>query len=77
MSESTAEKSLRYLVEGRLIVSAITDGQIIATCRGTGAVHNLSWTRGGGWYCSCPARNLCSHLLALQTVTARPKAAQP
>ncbi len=63
-------KARRYLVEGRLIVSHVGESEIRATCRGGGDEYQLAFAAGRGWSCSCPARSLCAHLVALQLVTA-------
>jgi hypothetical protein len=70
MRESTAQKGRRYLAEGRLIVTALDQHHVTATCRGDGALHRLSWTPAQGWTCTCLARGRCAHLLALGAVTA-------
>lgn len=69
MREDVEAKARRYLVEGRLVVSAITGDDITATCRGQGGSYDLG--HDGGWWCSCPARRRCAHLIALQLVTCR------
>lgn len=79
--ESVAEKGRRYLIEGRLTVTRVTGAQrrdrhlIEATCRGTGELYRLGWD-GREWYCECPARRLCCHLVALMLVTVRPEAVE-
>ena len=67
MRENAASKGRRYLLEGRLIVSAVDCAGIEARCRGAGEIHQLGYRRGR-WWCSCPARGTCSHLTALQLV---------
>lgn len=68
--ENAAVKARRYLVEGRIIVTAVTGRQVEATARGDGAVHRMGFS-GGAWWCSCPARSdRCAHLTALRQVTA-------
>lgn len=74
MTETIAEKAGRYLIEARFNITAVNDGHVHATCRGQGAQYELGWSRGGGWYCDCPAKGLCSHLLGLMNVIVRPKA---
>lgn len=69
MRENAASKGRRYLVEGRLIVTAINAMGIAANCRGAGEVHQLGYRRGR-WWCSCPAKGVCSHLTALRLVVA-------
>jgi hypothetical protein len=76
MSESASEKASRYLVEGRLLVGRADERTIAATCRGNGAIYRLGYD-GRGWYCSCPARSRCAHLLALMLVVIAPDGAGP
>lgn len=66
--ENAQTKGRRYLVEGRLVVSHVTGGEIRARCRGNGAVYELGLDRGA-WRCDCPALTTCAHLVALQLVT--------
>jgi hypothetical protein len=75
VKENAAQKGRRYLVEARLTVTAITDGLVRATCRGSGAVYELGWTRGGGWRCGCPAKGLCALLALRSVVVVRPERA--
>jgi uncharacterized Zn finger protein len=70
--ETVVEKAHRYLVAGRLIVTHVAEGQIRATCRGSGDLYELGFERGV-WSCSCPARSQCSHLVALGLVTVQPR----
>ena len=69
--ENAATKAMRYLTEGRLIVShARPNTSVRATCRGDGAVWRCGWD-AGTWWCDCPARtDQCAHLRALRLVTA-------
>ncbi len=67
--ESVDEKARRYLGEGRLVVRRVVGDEILATCRGGGAVYELGF-EAGGWWCSCPATRRCAHLAALERVTA-------
>lgn len=75
MSETIGEKASRYLVEGRLIVTRVDEERIAARCRGAGAVYLLGFDGPDGWWCSCPARHACAHVLALQLVTCAPEEA--
>lgn len=68
MRESAEQKGRRYLVEGRLVVRYAAGSTVRASCRGTGATHEVGFARGQ-WLCSCPARTRCSHLVALMLVT--------
>lgn len=70
MKETKAEKSRRYLTEGRLRVFYVNATEIQAEVKGdSGGLYALGW-QDGRWSCSCPARVDCSHLGALQLVTA-------
>ena len=69
--ESAETKGRRYLVEGRLVVELVDAERIVASCRGSGAVYQCGYARGG-WYCDCPMKGRCSHLHALMTVTVTP-----
>lgn len=67
--ETSAAKAGRYLIEGRIVVTAVSAGKVEATARGDGAVHRCGFD--GSWWCSCPARSdQCAHLFALRRVTA-------
>jgi uncharacterized Zn finger protein len=68
--ESAAAKGRRYAVEGRLVILRVSDDEIVARCRGDGALYDLGWDPGRRWHCSCPARtDRCAHLTALRLVT--------
>lgn len=71
MTETKHEKAIRYLAEGRLVIRSLDEygGTVQADCRGAGAIHHLGYA-GRGWYCSCPARTTCAHILALQHIVA-------
>lgn len=68
MTEAVERKAARYLAEGRLTVRARSGHNVRATCRG-GAEYELGHEPDHGWFCGCPARGICSHLVALQLVT--------
>jgi uncharacterized Zn finger protein len=69
--ESADVKGRRYLTEGRVIVRRMAGEIVLADVRGdTGVVHKVTHRPGKGWRCSCAARGRCSHLVALQLVTA-------
>jgi uncharacterized Zn finger protein len=74
MRENARTKADRYLVEGRIVITAVTSrhgGSVQATARGEGAVYSLAWTPQRGWTCTCPVRtDQCAHLIALRRVTA-------
>ena len=69
--ESAETKGRRYLVEGRLQIVSYGSDTIEAVCRGTEETHRLGFS-GGSYFCSCPAKTRCSHLVALQLVAPRP-----
>lgn len=71
MARETVEaKGRRYLVEGRLVVNAVSADRTAATCRGQGEVYRLG--HAGDWFCSCPARGRCAHLVARGLVVTSP-----
>ena len=47
MREDVRTKGLRYLAEGRLTIRDVGPGDIRATCKGDGAVHQVG--PGGQW----------------------------
>jgi uncharacterized Zn finger protein len=69
--ESVEAKAHRYVRERRLVVTARIGDRIAATCRGSrGETYDLGYDRGrSDWFCTCPARGRCAHLVALQFVT--------
>lgn len=67
--ENAADKARRYLVEGRVIITAAGPGYVRARVRGDGAVHQVH-DDSRGRICDCPARGLCAHLLAVGLVSA-------
>jgi uncharacterized Zn finger protein len=68
----TEQKAARYLAEGRLIVQARDGSTVRARCTGSGSAdYGLGHNSSSGWYCDCPARKTCAHLIALQLVTTR------
>jgi uncharacterized Zn finger protein len=73
--ESSEAKGRRYLSEGRLTVRLISNGRILATCRGGEGNDYILGYDSGRWHCNCPALGHCAHLRALWLVTRRPKQA--
>lgn len=73
MRENAAAKARRYLAEGRLSITEVAGPRVRATARGDGVMYECGHSGGdpwGGWWCTCPARSACSHLLALRSVVA-------
>lgn len=73
--ENHQTKGRRYVTEGRLRVMLVQSDRIYAECRGQGEVWHCGYAKRR-WWCDCPARTRCSHLVALQLVTAAPARAQ-
>ena len=70
MRESAYQKSRRYLLEGRVVLTQVTPQRVDAFVRGDGTVYTSSY-HGGTWTCSCPSRTVeCCHLRAVRLVTA-------
>jgi hypothetical protein len=69
--ENFREKGRRYVAEGRLRILELNeaDGVAVADCRGDGAIWSLGYD-SRGWWCSCPAKTRCAHLIALGLVSA-------
>lgn len=67
--ESARDKAGRLLLEGRVIVVACDRAYIDARVRGEGAIHQTGYV-AGRWYCTCPARQNCSHVWALKRISA-------
>lgn len=71
--EGVEQKGRRYLIEGRLAITFLHNRRIRAVCRGSApAPYKLGFDLGDGWWCRCPARNDCAHLVALRLVTVAP-----
>jgi uncharacterized Zn finger protein len=74
MRENAAAKARRLLVEGRLAVLHVGEGQITAAVKGdSGELHRVTYARGR-WTCDCPALGPCSHAMAAALVTVVPSA---
>jgi uncharacterized Zn finger protein len=74
LPENAASRGRRYLVEGRLHVRRADEHRILARCRGDSeAVYAVGYEREReGWFCTCPAKRRCSHMVALQLVALEP-----
>lgn len=73
-TENREQKGRRYLTEGRITVTRMTDaGLIVAEARGSGDTYHLGYDpRRGQWRCTCEAKGQCSHLVALQLIVHKP-----
>lgn len=67
--ENAAAKAARYLVAGRVVVTAVSPGRARAVVRGDGRLYRVT-VNGPDWTCTCPARGRCSHQLAVGLVIA-------
>jgi hypothetical protein len=67
-------KARAALTEGRLLVDYVNGSTVRARCRSSTGYgwYPLGFDPERGWWCSCPARRSCSHLLALFLVVRRP-----
>ena len=68
--ENAPTKAMRYLVEGRCIVTHVDADRVAARVRGR-EVYDVEFAPGRGWSCTCPARGRCAHRLAVAHVVAR------
>lgn len=68
MHENAEAKGRRYLTEGRVMVILADRDLVGAFVRGTGTVYSITYTRGS-WDCSCEARGLCAHRVAVGLCT--------
>lgn len=68
--ENAKTKSLRYLVEGRVVVRHVDATEVRAQVRGR-EIYTVEHAPGRGWDCTCPARGRCAHILAVSHVVAR------
>jgi len=69
--ETVIDKARRYLASGALTVVSVDGDRITATIH----ADTGTWALGhhprvaGGWWCGCPARRWCAHIIALALVT--------
>lgn len=68
--ENASTKARRLLVEGRVLIRRVLDGEVRALVRGdSGELREVVFERSQ-WFCSCPSRGgSCSHTLAVMSVT--------
>lgn len=63
-------KADQYLAAGRVIVTTVEPGSVKATVRGDGHSGHVDYADPAGWFCTCPARSRCCHLIAVRKVVA-------
>jgi uncharacterized Zn finger protein len=75
--ETIREKSLRYIAAGHLQIELVSQGRVVATCRGDrGDLYSIDYDpRRQKWTCTCPSRKRCCHVTAAVLVTATAEAA--
>lgn len=73
MRENIDAKGRRLLIEGRVYVTAVSPGIVRARVRGDRGELYRAGFEWREWRCDCPARGRCSHLVAVQLITIRPK----
>lgn len=61
-------KALRYIAEGRLRILKVLGTVVYAECQGE-RLYSVGFSNGK-WWCNCPARHACCHLVALRLVVA-------
>jgi uncharacterized Zn finger protein len=69
---SIEAKALRDVAEGRLRILSVHNGRVFAECQGE-RLYTTGFSNGR-WWCNCPARGPCCHLVALRGVVAEPAA---
>jgi hypothetical protein len=69
--ETIPEKAVRYIADGRLEIELVSQGRVVASCRGDGGdVYALDFDpRRQRWTCSYPSRRRCCHVTAAELVT--------
>jgi len=71
--EPVAAKARRLLAAGALTVVRLAGDVVDAVIEGDTGTYLLGHDPARGWFCSCPARGRCSHVIALRLVTTRPR----
>jgi uncharacterized Zn finger protein len=71
VTENAHAKGRRYASEGRLTIRELDEhaGIVMGDCRGDGATYVVGRDESG-WFCSCPARGRCAHMIAVGLVVA-------
>jgi uncharacterized Zn finger protein len=67
-SPTAQAKADALLAGGRVTLFLVEPGRVHAEVRGVSGPHLVA-LRAGHWYCDCPARGQCSHLVAVWRVT--------
>ena len=70
--ETPQAKAARYLAAGALTVVSVDGDRITATINADTGTYALGHHPRvpGGWWCGCPSRRSCAHIIALALVTA-------
>jgi len=69
--ENAQAKSRRLLIEGRVVITEARGRSVRAEVRGdSGETYEVAHELDGRWLCACIARGNCSHVQAVQLVTA-------
>lgn len=67
MRENARVKAKRLLVESRVMLRSVAPGRVNALVRGdSGCLREVTYD--GHWFCPCPARGTCSHIMAVESV---------
>jgi hypothetical protein len=74
--EPITTKAARLLRDQRLHVKRVDRDTVEAVVHGDHDNYRLGH-RNGSWYCDCPARVECAHVIALQRVTTPCPAVRP
>src|SRR4051812_41154597 len=70
MSQASADKAHRYLIEGRVQVMSADDETAWVEVHGSDSEPYVVRFAKGVWWCNCPARKpLCAHVVAARLVS--------
>ncbi len=71
--EDAFTKARRLLAEGRVSILRAGHEALVARVRGDSARLYRAGYEDGRWYCACPAKSACAHVLALQLIWLEPE----
>jgi uncharacterized Zn finger protein len=70
-TERASDKAVRLLADGRVSITTVAGDRVAAVVHGDTGRHEVGHDLLMGWHCTCPTRGTaCSHLMAVQRVTA-------